>query len=105
VKIPGPPHTDHTQRTGSELRERSFPTGDFEHVPAAAVPSVVDTTEAGDSFAGPYVEVRVARIPSIAAATTVVVVAAVVVANPGAIMLEDMIRTAVLGRLSRYPGR
>ena len=66
---------------------------------------MVDTSEAGDSFAGAYLDARAARIPSIAAATTAVVVVAVVVANPGAIMLEDMIRTAVLGRLSRYPGR
>ena len=66
------------------------------HVPAAAVSRVVDTTAAGDSFAGAYLAARLAGFQPVAAATTASAVAAVVVANPGAIVPSALIRTAVL---------
>lgn len=71
---------------------------DLAHVPAASVCRVVDTTAAGDSFGGAYLAGRAAGAPPIAAATTAAAVAAVVVANPGAIVPAESIRTAVLAR-------
>jgi 2-dehydro-3-deoxygluconokinase len=71
---------------------------DLAHVPAATVSRVVDTTAAGDSFGGAYLAARVAGVPPIAAATTAAAVGAVVVANPGAIVPRESIRTAVLAR-------
>lgn len=66
------------------------------HVPAATVSRVVDTTAAGDSFGGAYLAARSAGATPIAAARTAAQVAAVVIANPGAIVPDDFIRTAVL---------
>jgi 2-dehydro-3-deoxygluconokinase len=56
------------------------------HVPAARAAAVVDTTAAGDSFAGAYLAARLARRPPVAAAEVAAAVAAVVVAHPGAIV-------------------
>jgi len=68
------------------------------HVPAVAVPHVVDTTAAGDSFGGAYLAARAAGFRPVAAAAMATAVAAVVVANPGAIVPSALIRTAVLSR-------
>lgn len=71
---------------------------EFAHVPAAAVSRVVDTTAAGDSFGGAYLAARSAGATPTAAAKTAALVAAVVIGNPGAIVPNDSIRTAVLAR-------
>ena len=60
--------------------------GVAEHVPAHPVERVVDTTAAGDSFAGGYLAARVAGQMPPEAARIAVEVAATVVSHPGAII-------------------
>jgi 2-dehydro-3-deoxygluconokinase len=60
--------------------------GELVHVPAARAVAVVDTTAAGDSFAGGYLAARLAGRAPVAAAEVAGSVAAVVVAHPGAIV-------------------
>jgi 2-dehydro-3-deoxygluconokinase len=60
--------------------------GRTEHVRAARVERVVDTTAAGDAFAGGYLAARVARQPPAEAGRIAARVAAAVVSHPGAII-------------------
>jgi len=64
--------------------------GQLRHVPARHVEQVVDTTAAGDSFAGAYLAASIAGMDSSAAATIAVEVAGTVVAHPGAIIRPDV---------------
>lgn len=56
------------------------------HVEATAVPHVVDTTAAGDSFAGAYLAGRLAGMSPLDAAGLGAEMAAVVIQSPGAII-------------------
>jgi 2-dehydro-3-deoxygluconokinase len=56
------------------------------HIEATPVPLVVDTTAAGDSFAGGYLAGRLARMPPAVAAGLGAELAAVVIQSPGAII-------------------
>ena len=56
------------------------------HIPARRVERVVDTTAAGDAFAGGYLAARVGRQPPAEAARVAAEVAAAVVSHPGAII-------------------
>ena len=56
------------------------------HIPARRVERVVDTTAAGDAFAGGYLAARVGRQPPVEAARVAAEVAAAVVSHPGAII-------------------
>jgi 2-dehydro-3-deoxygluconokinase len=60
--------------------------GELRHVPAAPAAAVVDTTAAGDSFAGGYLAARLAGRAPVDAAAVAASVASVVVAHPGAIV-------------------
>ena len=60
--------------------------GRVEHVPAALVERVVDTTAAGDAFAGGYLAARVAGRTPTEAGRVATEVAATVVSHPGAII-------------------
>jgi 2-dehydro-3-deoxygluconokinase len=64
--------------------------GHLRHVPARPATAVVDTTAAGDAFAGGYLAARIAGRPPVAAAGVAVQVAAAVVAHPGAIIPADV---------------
>lgn len=55
------------------------------HIPARPVPSVVDTTAAGDSFAGAYLAARLAGHRPVRAAALANQVGAEVIGQPGAI--------------------
>jgi len=55
-------------------------------VPATPVPVVVDTTAAGDSFAGAYLAARLTGKPPVEAARLGAATAAVVIQSPGAII-------------------
>ncbi len=59
--------------------------GVLRHVPARPVARVVDTTAAGDAFAGAYLAATLAGRPPLEAVRTAVGVAAEVVTHPGAI--------------------
>jgi 2-dehydro-3-deoxygluconokinase len=59
---------------------------DAVHIPAARVERVVDTTSAGDAFAGGYLAARMASRPPAEAARVAADVAATVVSHPGAIV-------------------
>ena len=60
--------------------------GHLRHVPARPVPAVVDTTAAGDAFAGGYLAARMAGKHPFDAAAVAVHVAGEVVTHPGAII-------------------
>jgi 2-dehydro-3-deoxygluconokinase len=60
--------------------------GTAEHVPAAGVERVVDTTAAGDAFAGGYLAARLGDRPPAEAGRIAAGVAAAVVSHPGAIV-------------------
>ncbi|MFE0508432.1 sugar kinase [Streptomyces sp. NPDC058964] len=66
--------------TGSQLH----------HTPAAVPARVLDTTAAGDAFAGAYLAARITGTAPAEALTTAHQVAAVVVAHPGAITPEHV---------------
>ena len=59
---------------------------DAVHIPASRVERVVDTTAAGDAFAGGYLAARVGRQPPAEAARVAADVAGTVVSHPGAII-------------------
>jgi 2-dehydro-3-deoxygluconokinase len=67
-------------------------------VPVEEVPRVVDTTAAGDSFAGAYLAMRLTGIPPAAAARAANRMAGVVIQHPGAIIPVEAMptRTALL---------
>jgi 2-dehydro-3-deoxygluconokinase len=60
--------------------------GEFVHIPASHVERVVDTTAAGDAFAGGYLAARVKGRPAAEAARVAADVAGIVVSHPGAII-------------------
>jgi 2-dehydro-3-deoxygluconokinase len=64
--------------------------GDLEHIAARRVEQVVDTTAAGDAFAGGYLAARLAGRPPTLAADLATGVAAVVIQHPGAITPPDV---------------
>lgn len=84
---------------GAHLLEQ----GHLIHVPAAQPSQVVDTTAAGDSFAGSYLAGRLADLPPIDAAHLAAEVAAVVVANRGAIIPPDIHPSTVPPGHQRVP--
>ena len=61
--------------------------------PVAMVPRVVDTTAAGDSFAGAYLAMRLADVAPLAAARAANRMAAVVIQHPGAIIPAEAMPT------------
>lgn len=63
-------------------------------VPVEAVSRIVDTTAAGDSFAGAYLAMRLAEIAPVAAARAANRLAAVVIQHPGAIIPADVMPTS-----------
>jgi len=67
-------------------------------VPVEDVPRVVDTTAAGDSFAGAYLAMRLTGIPPAASARAANRMAGVVIQHPGAIIPAEAMptRTALL---------
>ncbi len=69
-----------------------------DHVPATLVPKVVDTTAAGDSFAGGYLAGRLAGMNAVEAAGLGAELAAVVIQSPGAIISTDEVAQAVRAR-------
>jgi 2-dehydro-3-deoxygluconokinase len=68
--------------------------GDAVPVPARPVERVVDTTAAGDSFAGGYLAARLAGRPPAEAAQVAAQVAATVITHPGAIIPSSVPSTA-----------
>ena len=62
-------------------------------VPVEPVPRVVDTTAAGDSFAGAYLAMRLTGIPPATAARAANRMAGVVVQHPGAIIPAEAMPT------------
>ena len=60
------------------------------HVPFNPVERVVDTTAAGDSFAGAYLAFRICGVPPESATQKAARVAGVVVSHPGAIIDRDV---------------
>ena len=60
--------------------------GQAVHIPASRVERVVDTTAAGDAFAGGYLAARVGGQPPAEAARVAADVAGIVVSHPGAII-------------------
>jgi len=60
--------------------------GEAVHIPASRVERVVDTTAAGDAFAGGYLSARVGGQPPAEAARVAADVAGIVVSHPGAII-------------------
>ncbi len=62
-------------------------------VPVETVSRIVDTTAAGDSFAGAYLAMRLAEIAPVAAARAANRLAAVVIQHPGAILPVDAMPT------------
>jgi 2-dehydro-3-deoxygluconokinase len=64
--------------------------GHLQHIPAAPAEQVVDTTAAGDSFAGAYLAARINGRSPLDAARIAVEVAAVVVGHSGAILPADV---------------
>ncbi len=65
----------------------------WEAVPVEPVPRVVDTTAAGDSFAGAYLAMRMAEVDPVAAARAANRMAAVVIQYPGAIIPAEAMPT------------
>ena len=59
-------------------------------VAVETIPCVVDTTAAGDSFAGAYLAMRLTGVPPVAAAGAANRLAAVVIQHPGAIIPADV---------------
>ena len=74
-------------------------------VPVEPVPRVVDTTAAGDSFAGAYLAMRLTGIPPAAAARAANRMAGVVIQHPGAIIPVEAMptRTALLSTEATPP--
>jgi 2-dehydro-3-deoxygluconokinase len=64
--------------------------GQLRHVPARQVEQVVDTTAAGDAFAGGYLAARIAGMHPFDAAGVAADVAGAVVTQPGAIIPVDV---------------
>ena len=62
-------------------------------VPVEPVPRVVDTTAAGDSFAGAYLSMRLTGIPPATAARAANRMAGVVIQHPGAIIPAEVMPT------------
>lgn len=61
--------------------------------PVESVPRVVDTTAAGDSFAGAYLAMRLTGVPPVVAARAANRMAGVVIQHPGAIIPADAMPT------------
>ena len=74
-------------------------------VPVEPVPRVVDTTAAGDSFAGAYLAMRLTDIPPATAARAANRMAGVVIQHPGAIIPAEVMptRTALLSTEATPP--
>ncbi|WKB53803.1 sugar kinase [Eleftheria terrae] len=66
-------------------------------VPVVPVPRVVDTTAAGDSFAGGYLAARLAGAPAAEAAALGNRLAAIVVQHPGAIVPREVMQDVMAG--------
>lgn len=77
--------------------------GRLQHIPAAPVEKVVDTTAAGDSFAGAYLAARIKGQSPVDAARTAVQVAAVVVGHSGAILPADVGLARAVSRATNRP--
>jgi 2-dehydro-3-deoxygluconokinase len=76
--------------------------GRLQHIPAAPAEQVLDTTAAGDSFAGAYLAARIDGQSPLDAARVAVEVAAVVVGHTGAILPADVsLATAVSRAINR----
>ena len=74
-------------------------------VPVEPVPHVVDTTAAGDSFAGAYLAMRLTGIPPAIAARAANRMAGLVIQHPGAIIPAEVMptRTALLSTEATPP--
>jgi 2-dehydro-3-deoxygluconokinase len=74
-------------------------------VPVEPVPRVVDTTAAGDSFAGAYLAMRLTGVPPAPAARAANRMAGVVIQHPGAIIPVEAMptRTALLSTEAKPP--
>ena len=74
-------------------------------VPVEPVPRIVDTTAAGDSFAGAYLAMRLTGIPPATAARAANRMAGVVIQHPGAIIPAEAMptRTALLSTEAKPP--
>jgi 2-dehydro-3-deoxygluconokinase len=76
--------------------------GRLRHIPASPAEQVVDTTAAGDSFAGAYLAARIDGQSPVDAARIAVEVAAIVVGHPGAMVPAHVsLATAVSRAINR----
>jgi 2-dehydro-3-deoxygluconokinase len=71
--------------------------GPAHEVPTRRVAQVVDTTAAGDSFAGAYLAARLAGAEPVTAAAAGNALAAVVVQHPGALIPRDLMPPLYFG--------
>jgi len=62
-------------------------------IPVETIPRIVDTTAAGDSFAGAYLAMRLTGVPPVTAARAANRMAAVVIQHPGAIISAEVMPT------------
>jgi 2-dehydro-3-deoxygluconokinase len=77
--------------------------GRLQHIPAAPAEQVVDTSAAGDSFAGAYLAARIDGRSPVDAARIAVEVAAVVVGHAGAIIPADVDLASAVSRAIDRP--
>lgn len=84
-------------KRGAEATLVRLAGGDPQPVPVVPVPRVVDTTAAGDSFAGGYLAARLAGAPATEAAALGNRLAAIVVQHPGAIVPREVMQDVMAG--------